>query len=165
MVRFFVILIAILVTGVGLGLVSEFAPGGHVPVVILGMEPVCVGPVVPCWLAFGGGNGVLVVGLAGFGLVSLTVYGVGVFFATGQLAAGLLAIGQVGVGVVGWLGQAGGGMTGVGQLIVGWLVRGQVRLGADGAAFHAMLSRQLRATLVQPGAPYDLDVAAPSKRT
>jgi hypothetical protein len=157
--RFFVILSATFVTGLGLGLIGTFVPSADLPVVILGMEPVCVASVNPCWLAFGGGTGVLVVGVGGVGLVALTVYGAGIFFATGQLAAGLLAIGQAGVGVIGWIGQVGAGMTGVGQLIFGWLVRGQLPIGADGAAFHQMLGRQLKSTLSRPGSPYDLDAS------
>ncbi|MCA9534483.1 MAG: hypothetical protein KC593_12420 [Myxococcales bacterium] len=157
--RFFVILIATLVTGLGLGAVGALAPAPEVPVFILGMEPVCLAPVQPCWLAFGGGNGVLVVGLAGFGLVSLTLYGAGLFFATGQLAGGLLAIGQAGVGVIGWIGQVGAGTTGIGQLIFGWLVRGQLAIGADGTAFQQMLGRQLASALARPGSSYDLDAS------
>ena len=92
-------------------------------------------------------QGRVVVGLTGVGLVSLTLYGAGVFFATGQLAAGLLAIGQAGVGLIGWIGQVGAGTTGVGQLIVGWLVRGQLPIGKDGKAFQTMMLRQLHAAL------------------
>ncbi|MCA9578292.1 MAG: hypothetical protein R3B40_07540 [Polyangiales bacterium] len=156
MARFFVILGATLATGIGLGFAGLLG-SSDAPVTIFGMEPVCVGPMEPCWLAFGGGNGVVVVGLAGIGLVSLTLYGAGVFFATGQLAAGLLAIGQAGVGLIGWIGQVGGGMTGIGQLIFGWLVRGQLPVGADGRAFHGVLLRQLRTTFHKPGSRYDLD--------
>jgi hypothetical protein len=151
--RFFVILASVIVTGIGLGLVGGFQESD---VRILGLAPVCTAPVVPCWLAFGGGTGVLVVGLGGVGVVALTIYGAGVLFATGQLAVGLLAIGQAGVGVIGWIGQVGAGATGIGQLIFGWLVRGQLPIGADGTAFHAMLFRQLKSALGPLGTRYDL---------
>jgi len=153
--RFFITLASTLVTGIGIGLVSLVYGDGKE--LVAGMPAVCVGSLEPCWLAFGGGNGVLVVGLTGVGLVSLTLYGAGVFFATGQLAAGLLAIGQAGVGLIGWIGQVGAGTTGVGQLIVGWLVRGQLPIGKDGKAFQTMMLRQLHAALGRIGTPYDLD--------
>ena len=73
--RFFVILASVIVTGIGLGLVGGFQESD---VRILGLAPVCTAPVVPCWLAFGGGTGVLVVGLGGVGVVALTIYGAGV---------------------------------------------------------------------------------------
>lgn len=152
--RFFIILASTLVTGIGLGILGTVYESS---VLIAGMPPVCAAAVEPCWLAFGGGNGVLVVGLAGVGLVSLTLYGAGVFFATGQLAAGLLAIGQAGVGVIGWIGQVGAGATGIGQLIFGWLVRGQLPIGMDGKVFQTMLLRQLGSALGRIGTPYDLD--------
>ena len=115
----------------------------------------------PCWFAFGGGKALLVVGLAGMGLVSITLYGVGLFFATGQLAVGLLAIGQAGAGIIGWIGQVGAGITGIGQLIVGGYVQGQLPIGVNGAAFHASLGRQLKSALSPIGSDYDLTPAPP----
>lgn len=152
---FFRVLLATTLTGIGLGLLGGFG-GESVPVA--GMPAVCVAVVdTPCWLAFGGGRGVLVVGLAGVGLVSLTVYGAGLFFATGQLAIGGIAIGQVGAGVIAWIGQLGGGMTGIGQLIFGWLVAGQLPIGSDGSAFHKSLAKQLSSVLGPLGSRYELD--------
>jgi len=152
--RFFIILASTIVTGIGIGAIGGFYDS---KVTIAGMTTVCMGEVDPCWLAFGGGNGVLVVGMGGIGVVALTLYGAGVLFATGQLAVGLLAIGQAGVGLIGWIGQVGAGTTGIGQLIFGWLVRGQLPIGKDGTAFHAMLLRQLASALGPLGTRYDMD--------
>ena len=169
----FKVLGATLLTGLLLG-------GAHLVMAptlpeIAGMPVVCVpgadGPsnpeavlgLAPCWFAFGGGKALVVVGLAGAGLVCITLYGVGILFATGQLALGGLAIGQAGAGIIGWIGQVGAGLTGVGQLIFGVYVQGQLPIGANGGAFHAALSRQLQSTLRRAGEPYDLDPALPSE--
>lgn len=124
---------------------------------VLGMETVCSASTQPCWLVVGTGQGVLVIGAAGVGLVALTLYGAGLFFATGQLAAGLLAIGQLGFGVLGWIGQVGVGLTGRGQLIGGLLVDGQAALGSTDSGFGGRLSRDVKAVLAAPGAPYEFE--------
>ena len=97
----------------------------------------------PCWIQLGGGSGVLVVGIGGFGIVSLTIYGAGLLFATGQLAAGGIALGQVGVGISAFVGQAGGGLVALGQLVIGAVVAGQVPIGIRGAEFFEQLSGEL----------------------
>ena len=145
-------IVASLITAIGVGAIGMFS---ELPAVA-GYAPVCGPDAPPCWLAFLGGNGALVVGVGGAGLVAYTIIGVGVFFAIGQLAAGLLAIAQLGVGLVGFIGQVGGGTVGLGQLVIGRYVRGQVPVGGDGAEYHAVLSRQLRSALGSFGSDYDL---------
>jgi hypothetical protein len=115
---------------------------------ILGMQPICAVAAEPCWLVLGGGHGVLVVGLAGVGVVSLTLYGAGLLFATGQLAAGGIALGQCGVGLSGFAGQVGCGFVAFGQGVGGVVADGQGSVGIKGApflrTFNAELSQILR---------------------
>ena len=145
MSRFLLLLGAIALTALVLGGLAWGEPETLVfgwPVIAHGMSG------GPAWLALGGGDGVLVVGIAGRGLVVLGVAGLGLLFATGQLAAGLLTIGQGGIGLFGFLGQLGGGFASLAQLAVGVVVRGQVALGPiDGKAFFAETSRELAALL------------------
>lgn len=103
------------------------------PTEVFGMPVVAVAAEEPAWIALGG-VGVIVLGV-GFGVVAFTLYGAGVFFATGQLAGGLIAFGQLAVGLLFFAAQLGVGITGVGQLAVGGLVAGQVPVGFDGEAF------------------------------
>jgi hypothetical protein len=109
--------------------------------VILGMQAVGAGTMDWAWLQMGG-PGVIVIG-AGWGLVAFTIYGAGVFFATGQLAAGLFAFGQVAFGFLFYLAQLGLGISGAGQVAIGVAVVGQGPLGWDGEAFLTRMSKDL----------------------
>lgn len=93
------------------------------------------------WMTIGG-EGVIALGV-GFGLVEFGMYGVGIFFATGQACAGLIAIGQAAFGPIAFLGQLGIGLTGAAQLAVGGQVIGQGELGPNGSDFLARLSKDL----------------------
>ncbi|CAN5186003.1 hypothetical protein BH09MYX1_BH09MYX1_56990 [soil metagenome] len=93
------------------------------------------------WISVGH-EGVIVLGI-GFGLVEFGMYGVGVFFATGQACAGLIALGQAAFGPVAFLCQLGIGLTGAAQVAVGGQVIGQGELGPNGAAFLKRLSSDL----------------------
>jgi hypothetical protein len=108
---------------------------------VLGMPAVAWGTTEPAWLQFGGA-GVVVVG-AGYGFVAFTMYGAGIFFATGQIAGGLFAFGQVAVGVLFYLAQLGFGASGVGQLAIGGLVVGQGPLGFDGEKFLTRMNKDI----------------------
>lgn len=93
------------------------------------------------WISVGH-EGVIVLGV-GIGLVEFGMYGVGIFFATGQACAGLLAIGQAAFGPIAFLGQIGAGLTGAGQLAIGGQVIGQGELGPNGSRFLERLSHDL----------------------
>ena len=116
------------------------SPGGTEPVLGLPVTNVA-DENTPAWIAFGG-VGVLCLG-AGVGVVSFTLYGGGVLFATGQITAGLICIGQLGVGVVFACVQVGAGLTGIGQGIAGGLVGGQGTLGFDGDEFLEQLDKDV----------------------
>jgi len=147
MKRFAVVGVIVLVVAILLGVEVQALGAGDTN--ILGLPAVHTGggkAAAPAWLAFGG-EGVLVLG-GGVGLVEIGLFGVGVFFATGQACAGLFAIGQLAVGVIGVIAQLGFGTTGIGQLIFGGLVEGQGRVGFSGegflTAFDADVTRFLR---------------------
>ena len=91
--------------------------------------------------------GVLVVGVGGVGVVSITLYGAGLLFATGQLAVGLLCIAQLGVGPVFFFGQVGAGFVAFGQLVFGALTGGQVPIGFNGKPMLRGLSAELNQVL------------------
>ncbi|MAQ15779.1 MAG: hypothetical protein CMN30_13415 [Sandaracinus sp.] len=117
---------------------------------VLGMPVVCLGTEdasEPCWLTLGAGEGVVVVGIGGFGLVAFTFYGVGLLLGTGQLAAGGITIAQVGFGGSFLLGQAGVAPVALGQVVGGALVKGQGQFGADGGEMMKNLSKEVNALL------------------
>ena len=159
MSRFIRLMVVLLVTFLGF----FFFPtneSGQSEESIAGMPVVCLGDAESdmdpdtnpigsnaCWLTLGAGTGVVVVGIGGFGVVSLTLYGVGLLFATGQLAAGGIAFGQAGFGLSFFLGQAGVAPVAMGQVVGGGLVKGQGALGADGGPFLQELSREVNALL------------------
>ncbi len=93
------------------------------------------------WISVGH-EGMIVLGV-GLGLVEFGMYGVGIFFATGQACAGLIAIGQAALGPVAFLGQIGAGCTGAGQLAIGGQVIGQGELGPNGSKFLDRLTTDL----------------------
>ena len=142
MKRFGALLGVIIVTAVALAL----GPGGGG--VVLGLPVVDVAGGGPAWISVGG-TGVLCLG-AGFGVVSLTIYGAGVLFATGQLAVGLICFAQVGIGLVFACVQVGAGLTGIGQGIAGGLVAGQGSVGRDGEEFLRALDRDVEEALRLP---------------
>lgn len=119
------------------------------------MEPIANLPIVcwgdshesPCWLTIGAGMGVLVVGLGGVGVVCLTLYGAGILFASGQVAAGGIALAQGGVGFSMFIGQAGGAFSALGQVAVGVIADGQGALGVSGMPFFARLNYELNQIL------------------
>lgn len=112
-----------------------------------GMQPVCTASQEPCWLVVGGGVGVVVIGLAGAGIVSLTLYGVGLFIGTGQLAGGGIALGQLGVGITGFAGQVGGAFVAFGQGVGGVIADGQGSIGIKGKPFLERFNRELAQVL------------------
>ena len=142
MKRFGVLLGVITVTAIALAL----GPGGSEKV--LGMPVVEVEGGGPAWIAVGG-SGVLCLGV-GVGVVSLTIYGAGILFATGQLAVGLICFAQLGVGLVFACVQVGAGLTGIGQGIAGGLVTGQGTVGRDGEEFLRALDRDVENALRLP---------------
>lgn len=115
------------------------------PSQIWGMPVVAVGGEQPAWISFGG-VGVIVLG-AGFGVIAFTLYGVGLLFATGQLAAGLFAFGQLVAGLLCFVAQLGIGASGVGQLAVGGLVVGQAPIGFDGEEFLKRMNADINELL------------------
>lgn len=120
---------------------------------VMGMPAVCLGDHMssePCWLVAGSGNGVVVLGI-GFGLVCFTIAGVGVFFATGQIAAGGIAIAQAGVALSFFFGQVGGAFVAFGQVVGGMIADGQGALGIDGEPFLDRLRENLREALGPDG--------------
>jgi hypothetical protein len=120
------------------------APGARVSESqVLGMPVVSLTDRTTGWLAIGGGSGMLIVGLAGVGLVTFTLAGAGLLFGTGQITAGMICMGQAGLGVVAFLGQAGTGLVGAGQVIVGGLGWAQGRLAFDGEEFIKGLNADL----------------------
>jgi hypothetical protein len=120
MSRFIVVAILIIVTAIGLWGLTLLGLGDPNQLV-LGLRPVGTATEELVWLNIGGGFGVLVVGLAGGGVVCFTLYGAGLLFATGQLTAGLIAFGQLGIGFVLFLGQVGAGIIAGGQGVGGYL--------------------------------------------
>lgn len=91
----------------GLALFTDYHRGETLTRVA-GLPVISFGANDGAWLAFGG-LGVLVIGV-GLGVVSLSIYGAGILFATGQLAVGLTALGQLGLGFFLFLGQVGAGL-------------------------------------------------------
>lgn len=132
------VLIVIFVTVVAV-LFMVTAPAAEV----LGMPLACTdsGLERPCWIATMG-VGVLALG-GGAGLVELGIYGVGLFFATGQISGGLIVVGQLAIGVVGFLGQVACGLIGVGQGAVGYIKITQVSDNTEGKAFFKWFSGEL----------------------
>ena len=152
MYRFFILLGLLVVTSVGLGVSGPSWPEAPPAEsdVLVEVEPLFWGlPAVrimsqePAWLSLGTGIGVLMVGMGGVGVVSITLYGAGLLFATGQLAVGLVAMGQVGFGIILWLGQLGGAFIAAGQLAGGRLAWGQGHFGGDGEEFFKLLNEDL----------------------
>ena len=95
MKHFFILLAVIIATSVVFAGITLL--GDTTTTEVLGMQVVSAGNFdQPAWLCVGGGAGVLVVGVGGVGVVSITLYGAGLLFATGQLAVGLLCIAQLG---------------------------------------------------------------------
>jgi len=137
-VKWFAALVVLVAVTGGLFLLT-YDDGG----LVLGMRPVCMGAGAdqPCWIT-GGGFGVLALG-AGVGVVAIGLYGAGLLFATGQLAAGLLVVGQLAIGVVGFLGQVATGLVGMGQGGVGALTVTQGGDNAEGKAFLKQLSAEM----------------------
>ncbi|MBO6934447.1 MAG: hypothetical protein JJ863_05720 [Deltaproteobacteria bacterium] len=152
--RFFILFGVLLVTYLGFFLFPT-PNDGQSAEQVAGMPVVCVGAAEeePCWLTIGAGQGVVLVGMGGAGVVCFALYSVGLLFATGQLAAGGLAIGQVGFGGSFFLGQAGVGPVALGQLVGGALVAGQGALGASGGDFLKELSAELNQILGKGGEP------------
>ena len=147
-VRIVVLALVIIVTAIGLGVMTETVDG------VSTMDPIANLPVVcwgesesPCWLTIGAGMGVLVVGLGGVGVVCLTLYGAGILFASGQIAAGGIAVAQGGVGFSMVIGQAGGGFTALGQVAIGVIADGPGALGVTGLPFFAQLNYELNQIL------------------
>jgi hypothetical protein len=150
--RFFLLSGFIVATALGLALVTDYAPsredGGSVSRAhVLGLPVVAVGTSDPAWLAVGTGQGILVVGIGGVGVVTFGFYGAGILFATGQGAIGLFAIGQLAVGVVFVICQLGVGLSGIGQVLAGGLVVGQGTLGADGEPYLRRLNEDVNGLL------------------
>lgn len=111
---------------------------------VLGMPVLGAGSDRFCWLSIGMGTGVLFVGFIGAGGVAIALAaGAGVLFGMGQAAAGMIVVGQLALGLVFALGQLATGAAGLGQLIGGALVKGQVGIGKDGAAFLSALGQDL----------------------
>lgn len=107
-----------------------------------------------CWLTLGAGQGVVVIGAVGWGVVCFTLYGAGILFATGQLAFGGIAIGQAGGALSLFLGQVGGAFTTIAQGALGVISRGQAAIGFDGQPFFESLYDELRGILRFRAAPY-----------
>lgn len=171
MLRFFIVLVAIIVSSIAFFAEGSLRDGE--PTKFLGIPTVGTdthshfesssdsddssddladeAPALDGWLVFGG-TGVLVLGV-GFGVVEIGLYGVGLLFATGQLCAGLFVIGQAALGVVFFLAQVGFGATGLGQLAIGGLVTGQGELGADGSDFLARMGADISELLRFWGPP------------
>lgn len=97
------------------------------------------------WISIGH-EGMIVLGV-GVGLVEFGMYGVGIFFATGQACAGLIALGQAAFGPIAFLGQLGAGLTGAGQLAIGGQVIGQGELGPNGSRFLGRMTADLEELL------------------
>lgn len=118
---------------------------------VLGLPILCVETLdEACWLAWGsGGRGVLVVAAGGLGVVSLTIYGAGVLFASGQLALGGIVLGQAGFGLSFSLSQLAVAFAARGQLAIGVIVEGQGQLGIDGTDFFAQTADELT-ELIKP---------------
>ncbi|HJK89624.1 MAG TPA: hypothetical protein RMH85_05530 [Polyangiaceae bacterium LLY-WYZ-15_(1-7)] len=145
MLRGLLLLIPIVVTAVGMALLTD-TEGGLAKEAAFGMPLVGYGNMSAwSWISMGG-KGVLVLG-AGVGVVAITLYGAGVLFATGQIAVGGIAIGQAGAGFSFFLGQLGGAFTALGQVVGGVLARGQGYLGKDGGEFLKELSAELNELL------------------
>ena len=152
--RFFILFAVLLVTYLGFFLFPT-PNDGRSAEEIAGMPVVCVGTAeeAPCWLTIGAGQGVVLVGMGGAGIVCFALYSVGLLFATGQLAAGGLTNAQVGYGGSFFLGQVGVGPVAHGQLVGGALVAGQGALGASGGDFMKELSGELNQILGKGGEP------------
>jgi hypothetical protein len=155
---FALVVVAMIVTSV-LCFVESAVRAGP-PTIILGMPVTGAATSDPAWISIGGA-GVIVLG-AGYGIVAFTLYGAGLLFATGQLAAGLVAFGQLAVGVLFFVAQLGLGLVGVGQVAIGFSVVGQGQLGWDGETFLRRLSNDLDDVLFVwrrrpsvPGAPHE----------
>lgn len=122
--------------------VSTLEPIANLPIVCWGDSHE-----LPCWLTIGAGMGVLVVGIGGVGVVCLTLYGAGILFASGQVAAGGIALAQGGVGFSMFIGQGGGAFTALGQVAVGVIADGQGALGVSGMPFFTRLNYELNQIL------------------
>jgi hypothetical protein len=146
MVRFFILLAIMTATALVLAVLTPTVDGVSATQ-WFGMPVVGFASDAPAILQVGAGTGVMVVGVGGFGIVCITLYGAGVLFATGQLSAGLLSIGQLSVGVIFLFGQVGGGFIAFGQLVFGGLTGGQVPVGFDGKAFLRELNAELSRVL------------------
>lgn len=147
--RVVVLALIIIVTAIGLGVMTETVEGVSTMKPIANLPVVCWGDSqeTPCWLTIGAGMGVLVVGIGGVGVVCLTLYGAGILFASGQVAAGGIALAQGGVGFSMFIGQAGGAFTALGQISVGVIADGQGALGVTGLPFFAQLNYELNQIL------------------
>lgn len=140
--RFIALAVLIIVTAGALGGLTYLGLG-DANQAVLGLKPVGIAADA-CWLNLGGGTGVLVIGLAGAGVVSFTLYGAGVLFATGQLTAGGIAFGQLGIGLVLFLGQVGGGIIAGGQGVGGYLSWRQGGGSSPGARFIRALNEDMK---------------------
>lgn len=141
MTRFIILSVVVGVTAALLYGLTALQAHGAAPTQFLDMPVIDQEGADYAWLTIGH-TGVIALGI-GIGLVEFGMYGVGIFFATGQACAGLLAIGQAAFGLFGFVGQLGGGLCGVGQLAVGGQVSGQAELGPDGSEFLKRLSTDL----------------------
>ncbi len=147
--RVVLLALIIIITAIGLGIMTETVDG------VSTLEPIANLPIVcwgdshesPCWLTIGAGMGVLVVGIGGVGVVCLTLYGAGILFASGQVAAGGIALAQGGVGFSMFIGQGGGAFTALGQVAVGVIADGQGALGVSGMPFFTRLNYELNQIL------------------
>jgi hypothetical protein len=154
MSRFLAVCGVLVVTYLGFFFYPTTAEGKS-PDEIAGMPVVCqgVGSENPlesgqaCWLTLGAGRGIVVVGMGGVGVVCFVFYGLGILFATGQLAAGGIAFGQVGLGLSFFFGQAGVAPVAMGQVVGGAQVVGQGALGPNGGPFLKQLSAELNRIL------------------
>ena len=149
--RVLLVALACIVTAIGLGIMTETVDGVSTMAPIANLPVVCWGESETlCWLTIGAGTGILVVGIGGVGVVCLTLYGAGILFASGQVAAGGIALGQGGIGVTMFIGQAGGAFTALGQVAVGAIADGQGALGVAGIPFFTRLNVELNQILT-PG--------------